>query len=727
LLAVVTFHHQILSGKAHIPFDNDLYHYPLLYYSWHELSRGHIPLYDPYVYSGVPFYLNTQAGLYYPLQLTFIAGLALLKIQATQYLMQLINICHFALGGTCFYFLARHYGIRPLLATPGAVLFVLTGHVVAQSQHLGVIETFAWLPLVFLLLSKLIKSPGWGTATWLGIVGAQPILIGFLPQAAASVCVVGVFAMVALAFQPRRLVQKLGCLALAAIIAIGLTAIVTVPLVTIEQPVEQIVVQGPRPVVTLESLLSPNIFATFNWPIGYKGPCDPTVDYMYAGSLTPALMLLGLIFVGYQVPELTCALIFSAVVTFGPASWLARVHALSPVCALVRPHNFLFFIVLFGVLLALLALERLQPKRWWLIAACGLMVGAMAVTAKYLPTPMPDSRSAWAVGVSVACLLGIVLVRPRAVALIALVLAAEVWVVNMDRVPWIMPGAPDTMTANTLDCHNEDLLNFLRNGAEPHRVAVNQKVLQGPWNTCWRVWGIEAICGFEPIRSEKYFDTVTKQLSDWHETRLFNIAQFDSPVLNCLNVRYYVTRHDYGMTSPYWRRVFDSYYDVYENARFHSRYAVLPADAVNVNEESRTATYAPAAKRAGRTEVIDRQPGLVRLGVAVDDAEAFLFISERNYAGWQVRVDGQRVRPVTVNDLMMGLPLQQGQHLVSLRFRLPYLWLVLTLTGVGIVLAAVGFGAARQASQVRRPQSRMHQRFTLGDRDRLDLPIAVGQ
>lgn len=55
---------------------------------------------------------------------------------------------------------------------------------------------------------------------------------------------------------------------------------------------------------------------------------------------------------------------------------------------------------------------------------------------------------------------------------------------------------------------------------------------------------------------------------------------------------------------------------------------------------AKTATYLPSADRAGVVDSMETMPGKAKFLVRVKDPQAFLFISERNYRGWEITVDG---------------------------------------------------------------------------------------
>jgi hypothetical protein len=689
LLAIVAFHRRVLLGKAVFPFDYEGYHYPLLHYIGHEIAKWHFPIYDPYVYSGLPLYLNTQAALYYPIHLLYFAALALFKIEVTHYLINLLGVFHFALGGIFFYYLARHFGIRPLLSASGAILYSFNGHILAQSQHMGVIETFAWLPLLFLLLSKYLQKPSIRIAAGIGIVLSLIILIGFLPLAMSALIIFCIFLLAGLFAGSSGLKAKLIGLLLAAGIVVCATAVVTVPIITADQPMEQLGIHGAAPISYLKTLLWPNIFKTFDWPT-YTGPGDPTISYLYAGLILPVLVLPGLFMFWRKASTVSISFVFSTLLAFYPVVHSFKLFSISQLAALIRAENFLFFMTLFGILLSLLAMERLSGKGWVFALIIAAQAAAMIIPMIGSSWTRSDMRMIKVTVIASLIMLALLCVRSKSTGLISILIAAHLYAINLNCPLWSMPTRPGSVTAQTIDFHSADLILALKKSAEPYRVAIDNQYMGGSWNGGWRIWRIESIGGFEPVRSQKYLDTAVRELSDWHTERQFNVVRLDSPLLNLLNVKYFAAMNDHPLSqlAPRWRLVLQGFINVFENQDFHSRYAVVPMESVKINGAAKTATYFPSADRAGVVDSIETRPGKAKFLVRVKDPQAFLFISERNYRGWEITVDGKRVDPLTVNELLLGLPVPQGQHSVTLRFGMPYSGGIMALTVLGICLAA---------------------------------------
>ena len=97
--------------------------YPNFHFAAETLKRGIIPLWNPHLYSGIPFAADPQSGLFYPINLLVFLVAPQITVQTLQYLA----IFHFWLAGFGMYLylqyspLAKRYQIPPIAAFAGAI------------------------------------------------------------------------------------------------------------------------------------------------------------------------------------------------------------------------------------------------------------------------------------------------------------------------------------------------------------------------------------------------------------------------------------------------------------------------------------------------------------------------------------------------------------------------------------------------------------------------------
>lgn len=145
-------------------------------FGFESMRRGHVPLWNPYVLSGIPFAGNFQPALFYPPNWIY---LVLPLPNAINFEIAL----HVFLLGLFMAAWMRAYRLHPLAQLFAASTVMFGGaffpHIYAG--HLATLDTMAWTPLILLVVDKLIDDPG---PEWVmvGILGVAMQLLGGSPQ-----------------------------------------------------------------------------------------------------------------------------------------------------------------------------------------------------------------------------------------------------------------------------------------------------------------------------------------------------------------------------------------------------------------------------------------------------------------------------------------------------------------------------------------------------------------
>jgi hypothetical protein len=144
-LAVIFFWKIALTNLILVGVDVFTYFTPFKAYAAEALRAGRLPLWNPYLFMGVPFLANIQTAVLYPL------NLPLIWLSAPKMVAYSIVI-HIFLGGLFAYLYARlSLGLSPFGALVAAIVFAFSGFLGAQVEHLTHLHVYAWLPLLFLL------------------------------------------------------------------------------------------------------------------------------------------------------------------------------------------------------------------------------------------------------------------------------------------------------------------------------------------------------------------------------------------------------------------------------------------------------------------------------------------------------------------------------------------------------------------------------------------------
>jgi hypothetical protein len=144
-LAVVFFWKIALTNLILVGVDVFTYFTPFRAYAAEVLRAGRLPLWNPYLFMGVPFLANIQTAVLYPLNLPLIW-------LSTPKMVAYSIVIHIFLGGLFAYLYARlSLGLGPFGALVTAIIFAFSGFLGARVEHLTHLNVYVWLPLLFLL------------------------------------------------------------------------------------------------------------------------------------------------------------------------------------------------------------------------------------------------------------------------------------------------------------------------------------------------------------------------------------------------------------------------------------------------------------------------------------------------------------------------------------------------------------------------------------------------
>jgi O-antigen/teichoic acid export membrane protein len=232
-LGVTTPHNELLS-------DLILENYPWKRFILNSLASGELPLWNPYLFAGVPFLAAGQHSALYPLSLLYYV-LPLEKAYGWFTVLQL------GLAGTFAFVLARTFGVRRYGAVFAGVVYQLSGFFVVSTVFPMIIAGGSWLPLILAMSERVIRqSPALGnrpsSLPWV-LVGAfaiaMVVLAGHVEILAYTLLVTALFCLwrvsTVIGFSNLRvdgpyLVSRLAWLVAMGIAGLGLGTVQLIPL-----------------------------------------------------------------------------------------------------------------------------------------------------------------------------------------------------------------------------------------------------------------------------------------------------------------------------------------------------------------------------------------------------------------------------------------------------------------------------------------------------------------
>jgi len=687
-----------LLGISHFPFDYDLYNYPLLKAVFDHLKAGHLPLWNPFEYCGAPFLSNPQAAVFYPVHHILFWPLIFLGKHFGQQAAQFLGPFHYSIAATGVFFFLKRLQLPSRAALMGGIFFTFSGWLLAQAQHLGLIETISWMPWAYAFAWGTARKKGLREPALLSLSLAFSFHAGFLPEFLTMVCFLGFYILWLLreGESPASLVPSLMRFGLAALLFVGMALPILLPMVQdLGTGPTLSFHQGILP-QALETILAPNSLRHFGSIGRFLGRGDPTSSYLYPGILVLLFFPRGLggktlFFAGAFLITLLC----------GVSPWaeffLFPLHRIPLLGALFRGESFVtqgaFFasviaafgfarkpqlvalartaVVLFVLLLLMVPLSLLlkAPSHWEKILLWGPVFLGVLFLLKHFRRPIP-----LLVFLGFLDLLG------------TGSLLESVQYPGPSRT--VKNVLQSTWFGNLLERMDEGdkALGRQFHPEELGRVLADQGRMGGVWLGSYPCLGLESLQGFQPQRHDAYFRLVCKDLATWKTDRLFFGTKDRDHFFRKTNLRWLITGELSQEPGPPWK-VVGRFGPVrlYELPNPAPRFFTIPVERM--------------LRKGGRffypQEMGELRPvSLKVLGNAsfagqVEGGErgAVLHLGLVAFPGWRAEVDGKAVAPLALDGVFLGVPIPKGTHRIQVEYWPKGLYWVLSSGAGALVLA----------------------------------------
>ena len=197
LISIICFFWKLaFTNLILVGLDLFTYFYPYWHHTAQAIRAGRIPLWNPYLFMGVPFLANIQTAFFYGINWPFLMWLDTPRALAASIMF------HVFIGGVLMYLLTRRtVGLSPQGSFTAALIFSLGGFAGAQVEHINQLNVIAWLPLLVMLAHRAIKSPPqikglWGRQAPLAAVVAVMVFAGHIQALYICLATAGVYVLI---------------------------------------------------------------------------------------------------------------------------------------------------------------------------------------------------------------------------------------------------------------------------------------------------------------------------------------------------------------------------------------------------------------------------------------------------------------------------------------------------------------------------------------------------
>jgi hypothetical protein len=117
-----------------------------------QVKSGHLPLWNPRIFSGMPMGIDARNGVFYPFHIFFS------RFWGPQAAHGLLIMIHFLIAGLAMFFLALDYECSPRASLAASLIWMFSGMNTAWMEWTEFISMVAYFPLIFLFFRKSLRE-----------------------------------------------------------------------------------------------------------------------------------------------------------------------------------------------------------------------------------------------------------------------------------------------------------------------------------------------------------------------------------------------------------------------------------------------------------------------------------------------------------------------------------------------------------------------------------------
>jgi hypothetical protein len=196
LVPFVYFFAAVRGSLVLAPDDGVIFNVPLRTATANLIQHGFLPLWNPYIFSGMPLFASAQGGVLFPLNWWYV----IFSPPVATNVMVLMSYSLAALGA---YLYARKAGASIAGGITTSLVWQLSGVLVGQISHINIVQTAALLPWLLWAVDGFGSS---GERKWgvlLAILVALQVFVGHPQTFVYSLILVSAYAVVMALWTPR--------------------------------------------------------------------------------------------------------------------------------------------------------------------------------------------------------------------------------------------------------------------------------------------------------------------------------------------------------------------------------------------------------------------------------------------------------------------------------------------------------------------------------------------
>jgi hypothetical protein len=638
--------------------DLTISHYPNVYFLKESITNWReIPLWSSTILSGYPFAANPLAGLWYPV------GWLLLITPLPLGFNFLVGL-HLIWGGIGLYLLMRREGIGHIAALFAGISFAMLPKLFSHygAGHLTLLFAVPWTP--WLLWSQLadykLNVKGRSISVMPGLILALIYLADIRWGAFATI----LWWVYSIAHRKVSWRKQIFSIIGQTTLALLLSAPLILPLIEYS-------------LLSTRSGLNSGEVLAYSLPAGnLLGLIFPGINgyhewVLYSGGIVFILAISAIILKNDRIKGVFWGGVFLASLVIALGSQIPGLEFLTriPFVSLLRaPSRSLFLAGLSLAALSGYGLEKIlnrstkEPSRQLNLVLFSLIAFSLILAAGiYLIEGSLPSGILWG---GIMFSIGVLWIELR----FKTRLRFEIWIVGLFLIGLVDLGMVDMnsfqgRSAEEVYSEREAIAQYI--SAQPGEFRTYSPSYSIPQQTAVR-YGLELTDGVDPLQMEAYAKfmelasgvprtgySVTIPPFENGDPKVDNAGYSpDAEKLGLLNVGYVITDYDLNVNGLTFEKQFDEAY-VYKN-EFQ-----MPRAWVEMKDVNMVSIVMPA-------EILDRSANRLMISA---EGPGLLVVSEINYPGWVVWVDGEKREIDTAAGVLRAVKLDAGKHEVYFAFQ----------------------------------------------------------
>jgi len=269
-LSLIFFHQITLQGKVLFFGDTLLQRVPSMMFWKNQILSGHLPLWNPYIFAGIPHMADLSTNTFSPFNIAY------LLINNPYKALSFLVVLQIFLAGIFNYFFLIELKLSQTASLLGAIIFAFSGTTLAAANDINSLQGIIFIPFITLLALRLVKNSNLKNITHLAL-GLLAQFISGHPQYSYYTWVF--IAIFLLFFIKSNLIPKLKIIVLTFSLFLGLSAVQLLQFLELSKLVfrpttEDFSTQNSLELIDLPRLLLSDIYG--NWATGTSwGPNSP--------------------------------------------------------------------------------------------------------------------------------------------------------------------------------------------------------------------------------------------------------------------------------------------------------------------------------------------------------------------------------------------------------------------------------------------------------------------